>query len=279
MEVTYKLVIKSDYILRACKDVVQSWPGVSWNADPLAVSGSSRCFRTALMDLYELDPQIFITMHEKFLEYEKGLSEKKQRTEYELNTLLSVRLLNSTIASDYRTTLATVKRLTQHGEITFALLHAILVPRTLFIARCAATGVPRLLKLSSFQKITINGKTVQQLVFESVDLIDMSMSGGVAIGEVQTVIHIRSWQGAVRIDSLDAYPIRYHQDEAGLKEAARRRGAKWVSLLGVHHKQYDGIASMKCKDQIIKHHVSSIPLLAKVFRLLTVVPGSKSYHS
>ncbi|KAH6903410.1 P-loop containing nucleoside triphosphate hydrolase protein [Coprinopsis sp. MPI-PUGE-AT-0042] len=244
MEITYKLVIKSDYILKACKDVVESWPGVSWNSDPLA-----------------LDPQMFITMHEKFLEYEKGLSEKKQRTEFELNTLLSVRLLNSTIASDYRTTLATVKRLTQHGEITFALLHAILVPRTLFVARCASTGLPRLLKLSSFQKVTVNGKPMQQLVFESVDLIDMSMSGGVAIGEVQTVIHIQSWQGAVRIDSLDVYPVRYHHDEAGLKEAARRRGIKWVSLLGVHHKQYDGIASMKrqCETQckIIKHNVRS----------------------
>jgi hypothetical protein len=207
---------------------------------------------------FQLDPQIFITMHENFLEYEKGLSEKKQRTEFELNTLLSVRLLNSTIASDYRTTLATVKRLTKHGEITFALLHAILVPRTLFVARCAATGLPRLLKLASFQRAVINGRPVQQLVFESVDLIDMAMSGGVMIGKVQTIIHIQSWTGAVRIDSLDAYPIRYHHDEAGLKDAARSRGNKWVNLLGVHHKQYDGIASMKRQCQVIKHNVSLV---------------------
>jgi hypothetical protein len=37
-EPTFKLVVKSEYILKACKDVIQSWPGVFWNNDPLEVS-------------------------------------------------------------------------------------------------------------------------------------------------------------------------------------------------------------------------------------------------
>ena len=37
LEPTFKLVIKSEYILKACKDVIQSWPGISWNSDPLEV--------------------------------------------------------------------------------------------------------------------------------------------------------------------------------------------------------------------------------------------------
>jgi len=37
-EPTFKLVVKSEYILKACKDVIQSWPGVSWNNAPLEVS-------------------------------------------------------------------------------------------------------------------------------------------------------------------------------------------------------------------------------------------------
>ena len=36
-EPTYKIVIKSEYILKACKDVIRSWPGISWNSDPLEV--------------------------------------------------------------------------------------------------------------------------------------------------------------------------------------------------------------------------------------------------
>lgn len=36
-EPKFKIVIKSEYLLKACKDVIQSWPGISWNADPLEV--------------------------------------------------------------------------------------------------------------------------------------------------------------------------------------------------------------------------------------------------
>jgi hypothetical protein len=34
---TFKVVIKSEYILTACKDVFQTLPGISWTADPLEV--------------------------------------------------------------------------------------------------------------------------------------------------------------------------------------------------------------------------------------------------
>lgn len=36
-EPEFKLVVKCGYILKACKDVIKSWPGVSWHADPLEV--------------------------------------------------------------------------------------------------------------------------------------------------------------------------------------------------------------------------------------------------
>ena len=41
IEPTYKIVIKSGYILKACKDVIKSWPGISWNSDPLEVTSSA----------------------------------------------------------------------------------------------------------------------------------------------------------------------------------------------------------------------------------------------
>lgn len=37
-EPTFKIVVKSDYIVTACKDVIRSWPGISWTAEPLQVS-------------------------------------------------------------------------------------------------------------------------------------------------------------------------------------------------------------------------------------------------
>ncbi|KAJ2917536.1 hypothetical protein MD484_g2848, partial [Candolleomyces efflorescens] len=238
-EPTFRIVIKSEYILKACKEVIESWPGVSWNSDPL-----------------ELDPQIFITYHQQFLDYQRALEEKK-RNELETHLLTSIKLLNNTISSDYRTTLATLKRLTKHGEITYEVLHGILVPRTLFVVECAVTGLPRLLQLSYYQKTCIGSKWMYQLVFESVDLVDRTMSNTVGVGKVQTVVYLPSFRGAVPITSLNAYPLKFHPDEAGLREAILKRGKKWHDLMGVHHKEYDGLAALKCENRVVKHNVRS----------------------
>ncbi|KDR69962.1 hypothetical protein GALMADRAFT_255287 [Galerina marginata CBS 339.88] len=239
-EPTFKLVVKSEYILKACKDVIQSWPGISWNSDPL-----------------ELDPEIFITFYPNFLEYSANLEAKKRRTEEENNMLLSVNLLTSTIASDYRVTLATIDRLTSHGEITFDLLYSILVPRSLMVTRCAITGLPRLFELTSWIRTAVEGKPVYQLSLQSVDLVDRPVTHSVVVGRVYTTVYIRPMRGTVKINTMDAYPLKFHADPEGLKETILKRGKKWVSLIGVHHNQFDGIAALKAGDKLLKHNVRS----------------------
>lgn len=123
------------------------------------------------------------------------------------------------------------------------------------VVRCAITGLPRLLKLTSWQRLCMDGRTVYQLEMESVDLVHRSMSHSVVVGKVQTTVLLRSVRGTVRIDSLDAYPIKFHPDEKELRETIAKRGKKWVSLIGVHHKQFDGIAAVKCGDQLLRHNV------------------------
>jgi hypothetical protein len=236
----FKLVVKCGYILKACKDVIKSWPGISWNADPL-----------------ELDPEIFITFYPSFLSYASQLQAKGKLTEQERHQLSSVELLNKTIAADYRLTLAKLNRLTSHGEISFDLLYAILIPGELMVATCAMTGLPRLFELISWTRVSIDGKNMYQLNLESNDLIDRPLTKGVVAGRVQTVIFIKSIRGTVRIDSLDVYPARYHRDEKNLQEAIINRGKKWVSLIGLHHMQYEGIGALKCGDKILRHSVKS----------------------
>lgn len=238
MEPTFKFVIKSGYILKACKDVIQSWPGISWNSDPL-----------------ELDPEIFLTFFSEFTLYRDTLSSKKTRSDTEAHLLSTVSLLLSTLSTDYRSTISKINRLTQHAEITFELLYAILVPRTLFVASCAITGRPRLFKLTSFTRTAINGLPVYQLLCESVDTLNQLDT--VSVGRVQTVILVKHFRGTVPIRSLDVYPLKYHSDEAGLREMLLKRGKKWIGLSGVHHKQYSGIAALKVGDKIVKHNVNS----------------------
>ncbi|KAJ7451970.1 P-loop containing nucleoside triphosphate hydrolase protein [Mycena latifolia] len=236
---TFKIVIKSPYILKACQDVIQTWPGVSWNADPL-----------------ELEPEIFLTYRHSFIAYRDALAAQKRRTEKEANVLASVNLLLSFLSADYHNTIATIERLTAHGEITFDLLYAILVPRTLVVARCAVTGLERLFQLQHVTRTAVEGVPVYRLALEAVDLVDRPLTQGVAVGRVATSVLLPYFKGAARIDSLDAFPIKFHPAEEQLRERLTQRGRKWVELIGVHHMQYNGIAAMKtmgCK--LLRHNV------------------------
>lgn len=40
-EPTFQVIVKSPYLLQACKDVMQKLPGLSWNADPITVGAMS----------------------------------------------------------------------------------------------------------------------------------------------------------------------------------------------------------------------------------------------
>ncbi|KAJ6453758.1 hypothetical protein C8R45DRAFT_631011 [Mycena sanguinolenta] len=235
---TFKIVIKSEYLLKACKDVIQTWPGISWHADPL-----------------EMEPEIFLTWLHDFTEYRDALVARKRRTDQETHVLSSVNLLLSFLAADYRTTIATIDRLTAHNEITFDLLYAILVPRTLVVARCAVTGLERLFQLQFFTRTNIEGVPVYQLGLEGVDLVDRPMTQTVVVGRVSTLVYIPFFKGAMRIDKLDAFPLKFHPSEAQLRETIARRGQKWVDLIGVHHMQYNGIAALKCGSKLMRHNV------------------------
>jgi hypothetical protein len=170
--------------------------------------------------------------------------------------LASVDVLLEWLHTDYRTTIATIKNLTSHGEIKFDLLYALLVPRSIFIAQCAATGEPRALKLTSFSRSALDGLPVYQLMCENVDLIDRPMTNTVGVGRVQSIINLSYFKGTTKITSLDAFPIEYHPDRE-LGRALIERGRKWLSLVGIHHKEYNGVAALKCEDKILKHHVWS----------------------
>ncbi|KAF8996417.1 hypothetical protein BDQ17DRAFT_1284512 [Cyathus striatus] len=243
-EPSFKIVIKSEYILKACKDIIETWPGISWNSDPV-----------------QLKPEVFITFYEQFKAYRDTLASKKTLKEDESYLLPSIDLLLSTLASDFKNTLSRIERLTSHKEISFDLIYAILVPRTLFVAECAITHLPRLFNLISWKSIMHphfpNTVVCYELTCESIDLIDKEDTQTVVVGKVQTYIRIMTFDGTIKIDELDAYPLRFHKDEKKVREDLLERGRKWKGMIGIHHKEYDAIAAMKVgpKNDIVRHHV------------------------
>ena len=81
----------------------------------------------------------------------------------------AVGVLLDYLRKDYRGTLARIASLTAHGEITFDLLYAILVPRTTVVTECPVTGEPRALEIVSATKVVTPMCSLYSLVCESVD--------------------------------------------------------------------------------------------------------------
>ncbi|KAK7030336.1 hypothetical protein VNI00_014193 [Paramarasmius palmivorus] len=227
-EPTFKIVIKSEYILKACKDVIGSWPGISWNNDPL-----------------ELDPEIFLTFLDEFTEYRDKLEAVIERTAVQKHVLSSVSFLLSFLHADYQTTIRLIKQHKAHRETTFDHLYALLVPHSLLVARCSITGQPRVFELMSWTRAMVGNSLNYQLMCESVDLVDNQVSGTVGVSRVQANFLIKFFWGTIPVEELDVYPLKYHADPEGVRECVVKRGKKWVDLIGIHHKEFDGIAAFK----------------------------------
>jgi hypothetical protein len=237
---TFKIVIKSDYLCKGLKDVIKYWPGISWNLDPLT-----------------LDPEILLGFVPKLHEYTKELEHKKPRSDEDTYIFKSVNLLLDTLHTDYAETLSTIQHMVSHGEITFDLLYAIFVPQTILLAECNITGEPRTFKLLSHTRTTANGKPQLQLTVESINFTDMGAKHGTEIGKVQTMISVPYFKGINQITDLDVYPLQFHPKEKQIREKLLSRGRRWLSLAGVHHLQYDGIAVRRNTLGLVKHNVES----------------------
>ncbi|RDX40257.1 hypothetical protein OH76DRAFT_1490451, partial [Lentinus brumalis] len=101
-------------------------------------------------------------------QYEKALR-SKGRTPEEEHVLATLTVLMDYLRKDYRSTLAKIASLKASGEITFDLLYAILVPRTILVTECPVTGEPRALQLLSASKYETSLCSLYVLLCESVD--------------------------------------------------------------------------------------------------------------
>ena len=201
---------------------------------------------------------------------------KNPRTIEENHTLASVGVLIDSIHKDYQSTISRIGKLTSHGEITFDLLYAIMVPRTLLVTTCPYTGEPRALRLVSFSR---SCPFYYDLTCESIDAADdenkkqqhpgettqSTPDASQPYGTVTTRVVIPFFNSSVKINTLDAYPIKYHRDEEELRRTLLARGRKWVSLRGTHHMQYHGTAVVSSiglggRPQVVKYNVCYLAL-------------------
>jgi hypothetical protein len=88
---------------------------------------------------------------------------------------------------------------------------------------------------------------------------------GKVFGETSIELAILKFRGTKRINSLDAFPLEYHPSKDKIKAHLVECGRKFVSLMGVHHRQYQGDAFYMRKEQPIKAPINSRVMIDAVY--------------
>ena len=170
--------------------------------------------------------------------------------------MYTVQVLTDYVRTAFKTTLATAANLTAHGEINRDVLYTILVPRTIMVTTDSVTRELRAMRLIS---VDAHASTYD-LLCESVDAYDTLTDGDVAFGKVRHTFML-SIDGTVKIKDLNIYPLEYHPDSEGLRRKLLARGKKWASLRGVHHMQYESVASITTterRNKTVRYNVSDM---------------------
>lgn len=204
-----------------------------------------------------MEPELFLGFLPAFEEYrDKLIASKKTASDEDKHVLASVRILIDYLHKDWKRTIATIRNLTSHGEINYELLYAVFVPRTIVITRCPSTNELRALEVvTAVQVVTISG-SFMDLTLESVDMVD-EHDNTTRFGRVRSRVTIPTFKGTVPINSLDAYPIKYHPTPDELHTVLLDRGRRWAALCDVHHMHYKGTAAIRVNCKMIKYNLNS----------------------
>jgi len=204
-----------------------------------------------------MEPELFLGFLPAFEEYrDKLVASKKSASEEDKHVLASIQILIDYLHKDWKRTIAAIRNLTSHGEITYDLLYAVFVPRTIVLTRCPSSNELRALEvINAAQVCTISG-SFMDLTLESVDMVD-EHDGTTRFGRVRSRVTVPMFKGTVPINSLDAYPIQYHPTPDELRKALLDRGRRWAALCEVHHMHYKGTAAIRVNNKMVKYNLNS----------------------
>ena len=157
----------------------------------------------------------------------------------------------------------TTKRLTallEDYEITYDLLWALFKPNTVVHTTYLGTGKPRCVNYNSGEERTIdNGVEYFYLECRYIDFDSK------VFGETSIELTILKFRRTKRINSLNAFPLEHHPNKNEVKVYLVDCGRRFVSLLGVHYRQYRGDAFYMRKGQPVKVPVNSRIIIDRVF--------------
>jgi hypothetical protein len=190
----------------------------------------------------QVDPQLLLAFLPRLKNYQSTLGSEEISGSSACDDKKHLNLLIEFLETEYAPTLRKIANLVTHGEITFDLLWAILLPQSVIFTSCHTTSEPRAVRLRRISQYTGMFSSYWNLDCEYFEASEEFASTGQQFGLATMKLEIPKFDGVVKIAELSAYPIEMHPSADEVRAKLIRRGRKWVELSGVHHKQYTGVA-------------------------------------
>jgi len=161
-------------------------------------------------------------------------------------------LLLGFMQSTYASTKDRLAPLLKDRKITYDLLWALFKPKSAIFTTFLDTAKPSCFRYDSGEETTTsNGTAYFRLECRFLDY------DGHVFGEVSTALAIRKFRGAKRIETLEVFPLAYHEDRTSMRTQLLRCGRRFATLMGVYHVQYCGNAFYVQNGEVIEVHVNS----------------------
>ena len=161
-------------------------------------------------------------------------------------------LLIQHIKATYTGTRTRLSPLLKSGEIPYDLLWALFKPNTFAYTTCPGTKKLRCIKYDfGEERTTSNGVAYFHIRGRYVDF------DGKVFGEVPIDMGILKFRGSKFINSLDVFPLQYHENVDQVRAELVKCGRKFGSLNRFGLLQYNGTAFQVVRGELVATSISS----------------------
>jgi hypothetical protein len=138
------------------------------------------------------------------------------------------------------------------GEILYELLWALFKPNTFAYTTCPGTKKPRYIKYDFGKERT----TSNRVAYFHIRGRYMDFDGKM-FGEVPINTGILKFRGSKPINSLDIFPLQYHDNTDQVRAELVKCSRKFGSLNSIGHLQYSGTAFQVVREELVATSISS----------------------
>ena len=210
-----EMVIWSPYIVVAMKEVIVRYPDIDFNGETIVIIGPPRCLFHYREELAEYSDQHELQVVKSHIEFALGY-------------------MKTTLASDiYHYTNCMLNR-ASNGGLDFERLWMAYRPGDIIYCKeDKERFCGRLYRMSKREGHFYSHWTLQ---------LETIICAGTKMEYGTLYIHTNRYVGLRRLSDLRVYPLKYHREQASIRENLRKRGEQLFNFRGVHQRYYRGHA-------------------------------------